>query len=138
MTEKQAERTRLDDLRDWLDGRPVTRRLFRIGIAVVGTAVLALGIVLIPYPGPGWLVVFAGLGILALEFEWAGRLLGRARARYDAWTGWLKRQHWSVKALVALGTCAIVVLTLWLLNTYWLVAGWLDLQQWTWLRSPFR
>ncbi|WP_369794636.1 PGPGW domain-containing protein [Kutzneria sp. 744] len=40
-------------------------------MAIAGFAVLALGIVLIPYPGPGWLVFFAGLAILATEFTWS-------------------------------------------------------------------
>jgi uncharacterized protein (TIGR02611 family) len=130
-------RDRLAALRHRIDDRPVLRRVFKIGVAVVGTAVLAIGVVLIPYPGPGWLVVFAGLAILAVEFSWAGRLLTRVRGYYDDWTAWLKRQHWSVKVLVIVGTAAIVLATLWLLGTLWAVAGWVGLQSWTWLRSPF-
>jgi uncharacterized protein (TIGR02611 family) len=110
---------------------------FRILVGLVGTAVLVLGIVLVPYPGPGWLVVFAGLAILASEFEWAGRLLHYARVRYNAWMHWVGRQHWAVKVLVALATAAIVLLTLWLLNTLGWVAGLVGLEKWTWLRSPF-
>jgi uncharacterized protein (TIGR02611 family) len=37
---------------------------------------------LIPYPGPGWLVVFAGLALLATEFERAQRVLTFARTHY--------------------------------------------------------
>ncbi|GAA5166886.1 TIGR02611 family protein [Pseudonocardia eucalypti] len=109
---------------------------YRVGIAVVGGLVLLAGILMIPYPGPGWLVVFAGLAILATEFAWAHRLLGHARARYDAWTDWLARQHWSVKLLVLAGTGAIVLVTLWLLGTVGWVAGWFGIR-WTWLQSPF-
>jgi uncharacterized protein (TIGR02611 family) len=104
-------------------------------VAVLGTLVLALGIVLIPYPGPGWLVVFAGLAILATEFIWARRVLHYARARYDAWVRWLGRQNWLVKLLVLAGTGLAVLLTLWLLNAYGLLAGWMGLD-WTWVRSP--
>src|SRR6185437_5496681 len=53
--------------------------LYRIVIGLVGGAVTVTGIVLIPAPGPGWLVVFLGLAILASEFAWAERLLGFAR-----------------------------------------------------------
>jgi uncharacterized protein (TIGR02611 family) len=98
--------------------------------------VLVVGILMIPYPGPGWLVVFAGLAILATEFSWARRVLHYGRARYAAWTAWLGRQRWLVKLLVLLGTGAVVLLTLWLLNTFALVGGWIGLR-WTWLRSPF-
>ncbi len=135
MTEA-PRKSRLADLRKKIDSRPALRLLFKIGVAVVGTAVLVLGIVLIPYPGPGWLVVFAGLAILATEFTWAGRLLAYARGRYEAWTRWLGRQHWAIKLLVLVATAAIVVAVLWLLNAFWMVAGWVGLDSWTWLRSP--
>ncbi|SIR87047.1 TIGR02611 family protein [Williamsia sterculiae] len=108
---------------------------YRIAVGVIGTAVLVLGFVLIPYPGPGWVVVFVGLGILATEFSWAHRLLTFARAKYDAWMEWVKRQHWTVKLLLGLATFAIVLLTLWLLNALHLVAGWVGLD-WAWLQSP--
>jgi uncharacterized protein (TIGR02611 family) len=118
-----------------LRSSPTLRLVYRIGVGVVGTLVLVAGILMIPYPGPGWLVVFAGLAILATEFAWAKRALRYGRARYDAWTAWLARQPWWIK-LVVLGATAVVVLTtLWLLNTFGLVGGWLGLK-WTWLRSP--
>ncbi|MFD1237150.1 TIGR02611 family protein [Pseudonocardia benzenivorans] len=119
-----------------MDEHPTWRRVWRIGVGVLGTAVLVAGIVAIPYPGPGWLIVFAGLAILASEFTWAKRVLSYARGKYDAWTEWLGRQHWAVKILVLLATAAIVVATLWLLNAFHLVAGWVGLQHWTWLESP--
>jgi uncharacterized protein (TIGR02611 family) len=31
----------------------------------------------VPLPGPGWAIVFVGLGMLALEFEWAEKLMER-------------------------------------------------------------
>jgi uncharacterized protein (TIGR02611 family) len=102
---------------------------------VVGTVVLAAGIVMIPYPGPGWLVVFAGLAILASEFAWARRVLRYARSHYDAWTAWLGRQPWWMTVLVLAATAVVVLLTLWLLNAFALVGGWIGLN-WTWLRSP--
>ena len=30
-------------------------------------------------PGPGWLVIFLGLGLLAAEFVWAERLMKRIK-----------------------------------------------------------
>ncbi|NED59456.1 TIGR02611 family protein, partial [Streptomyces sp. SID10244] len=86
-----------------------------------GTLVLACGIVAIPYPGPGWLIVFLGLGILASEFSWAHRVLTYARGKYDAFMDWMQRQHWSVQAGAWLGTAAIVVVTLWLLGAIGMV-----------------
>ena len=80
--------------------------------------------------------MFVGLAILASEFTWAQKVLHYAKGKYDAWTAWLGRQHWAVQVLVLALTGAIVVATLWLVNALWLVAGWVGLQEWTWLQSP--
>ena len=112
------------------------RQAKKIAIGIVGGVVLVAGIIMIPYPGPGWLVVFAGLGILSTEFEWAQRVLHFARGKYDAWQDWLGRQHSTVKILFWLLTATVVVLTIWLLNGYGFVNGWLHLGQ-DWVVSPF-
>jgi len=49
--------------------------LIRVAAAIGGFLVVLLGIVLIPLPGPGLLVVAVGLAVLALEFAWAEHLL---------------------------------------------------------------
>jgi tellurite resistance protein TerC len=51
----------------------------RIVIAVIGTSVLLLGIVMMVTPGPALLVIPAGLAILAVEFVWARRWLRKLR-----------------------------------------------------------
>lgn len=53
-----------------------TLRVLRI---VAGFALLALGIVLLVAPGPGWLTIVLGLGLLAVDFLWARRLLDRMK-----------------------------------------------------------
>ncbi|AFA73222.1 putative transmembrane protein [Gordonia polyisoprenivorans VH2] len=108
---------------------------YRIGVGVLGAIVLAGGIVAIPYPGPGWLIVFLGLGILASEFEWAHRLLRFARGRYDAWMEWMKRRHWSVQGMFGLATCVVVLASLWVLGVFGTVAGWFDVHA-DWAQSP--
>jgi uncharacterized protein (TIGR02611 family) len=54
--------------------------LHRIGIVLLGLLiVLAGGVMSGPgVPGPGIAVILIGLGFLALEFDWAERLLERA------------------------------------------------------------
>lgn len=104
-------------------------------ITVIGTIVLIAGVIMIPYPGPGWLTVFAGLGILSTEYVWAKRLLGYAKKRYDAWTEWVAKQSAYFKAALWLGTAAVVVGTLWILNAYGIIA---DVLNWEldWVHSP--
>ncbi len=65
--------------RDKLRDRPAADFTYRIVVGVIGLVVLVAGILAIPYPGPGWAIVFIGLAILATEFEWAHRLLRYTR-----------------------------------------------------------
>jgi uncharacterized protein (TIGR02611 family) len=51
----------------------------RIIIAVVGTSVLLLGIIMIVTPGPAVVVIPIGLAILAIEFVWARHWLKKLR-----------------------------------------------------------
>ena len=104
-------------------------------MGVVGTAVLATGVLAIPYPGPGWLILFAGLAILGTEFTWAKQALRWTRARYDAWTGWVRQQPAVVRIGVIALTGAVVLATLWLVNAFGLVAGWVGLHR-DWVQSP--
>lgn len=111
------------------------RKLQRWGRIVAGSIVLVVGIIAIPYPGPGWLIVFAGLGILSTEVEWARRLLEFAKGKYDAWTAWIKKQPLWLKGLFLLLTGAVVVTTIWLLNGFGIMNNLLDLNK-DWLKSP--
>ncbi|GII75882.1 hypothetical protein Sru01_08640 [Sphaerisporangium rufum] len=93
----------------WLDGVRASRtgRLtLKIVVGVLGAALVIGGLVLVPLPGPGWLIVFAGLAVLAVEFTWAHRLLEFAKRTLAAWTEWLKRQNWAVRILVGAVTLA--------------------------------
>lgn len=51
-------------------------RAFRV---IAGFTLLLVGVVMLVTPGPGWLVIFLGLGLLAAEFVWARRLMDRIK-----------------------------------------------------------
>ncbi len=111
------------------------RQLRRIAIGIVGGVVLVIGIIAIPYPGPGWLIVFAGLAILATEFAWAQKVLDVAKGKYDEWQAWLARQPFIIKAAIWVITAIVVIITIWLLNGYGLINDWLHLGL-DWVKSP--
>ncbi|MGV9001625.1 MAG: TIGR02611 family protein [Candidatus Saccharimonadaceae bacterium] len=90
----------------------------KVLVGIIGGLVTLIGFILIPYPGPGWLVVFGGLAILATEFESADRVLKYARGKYDSWTKWLMRQNIFVKISVLAFTGIVVLVTLWLMNGF--------------------
>lgn len=57
----------------------IVRQAYRMIVLVVGLTIVAAGIAMFILPGPGILVVIAGLAILATEFVWARYLLQRAK-----------------------------------------------------------
>ncbi|MEV0246384.1 TIGR02611 family protein [Nocardia sp. NPDC050712] len=137
----ELEQTETTELGRWrafraaITERPTLNLAYRIVVGVVGLAVLILGIIAIPYPGPGWLIVFAGLGILATEFTWAHQALGWLRHRYDKFMEWFAGRGLVVQACAALFTFLFVVATLWLLGTFGMVGGWIGVES-KWLHSP--
>jgi uncharacterized protein (TIGR02611 family) len=114
--DKPSLRRRWARWRDRLRERRRAQFVYRIVVAVIGLVVLGVGILAIPYPGPGWAIVFVGLGILATEFDWARRLLAYARGRYDQVMDWFHRQHAFVQILAGVFTALIVAVTLWFLG----------------------
>lgn len=58
-------------------------RVRKAVVAIIGGAVLVIGIIMIFLPGPSFLVIPAGLAILATEFIWAQRWLQRVKNLID-------------------------------------------------------
>lgn len=100
---------------------------YRVTIGVIGTAVVVLGFALIPLPGPGWLIVFAGLAILSTEFAWAGRVLDFAREKVRGWTHWVGRRSLVVRGLIGLAGLAVVAGAGWAYVATQGVPGWLPI-----------
>ncbi len=113
---------------------PATHRLYRGAIAVAGGIVVAVGLIAVPAPGPGWLIVFLGVAIWASEFEFAQRLLRWGRERLQDWNTWLRDQPRWVGGLVGLGTAALVGGVFWAYVAWRGAPGWLpDLVE-SWLQ----
>jgi uncharacterized protein (TIGR02611 family) len=104
---------------------------YRVGAGIVGGLIAALGVVAIPLPGPGWLIVIAGLFVLATEFLWAERLLEFTKRHVQRWTDWVTSRPLWVRMLLALATAAFVygvlVVTLHVTGTPAWMPGWVAL-----------
>ncbi len=59
----------------------VRRNARRVAVAVLGGALIIVGVALLALPGPGMVVVAAGFAVLATEFPWAKSWLAAARRR---------------------------------------------------------
>lgn len=86
-------RTLLRRARVWVSRHPRLDAFYRAGVGVVGGALTALGLVLVPLPGPGWLVVFLGLAVLGTEFAWAHRMASALKRMLDRFWAWVKARR---------------------------------------------
>jgi len=92
---------------------PTTHRLYRVAVGVAGLVIVVAGLVAVPAPGPGWLIVLVGVSVWASEFEWAQRLLRWAKGVLSRWTEGVQAARWWVRTVVAAGTAALVASIFW-------------------------
>ena len=111
-------REQLQTIRERIRTTRTGRLTLQIVVALVGLLVVLIGIVLIPFPGPGWLIVIAGLAIWAIEFVWAQRLLTFTKDKLEQWWKWLRRQHWSIRVLAGVIGLVFVGSVLWISLRY--------------------
>ncbi|MGA4843102.1 TIGR02611 family protein [Streptomyces sp. G45] len=60
---------------EFIKARRALHLSWQVGVFVVGLAVVIVGIIMLPLPGPGWVVIFGGMAIWATEFVWAQLVL---------------------------------------------------------------
>ena len=68
--------------------RPWLNFVYKLIVSVLGGAIVVIGLILVPLPGPGWLIVFIGMTVLGAEYAWARRLtswLRTALAKFWIW-----------------------------------------------------
>ena len=66
---------------------------YRVVVGTIGGVLAIGGLVLVPLPGPGWLIVFAGLAVLGTEFHWARRLGGWLKRELERFWAWWKARR---------------------------------------------
>ena len=79
--------------RQWVSRYPRLEHAYRVGVGILGGALTGLGVLLIPLPGPGWLVVFLGLAVLGTEFRWAKRIAVWLKRQLDRFWAWWKARR---------------------------------------------
>ncbi|MEU2718127.1 TIGR02611 family protein [Streptomyces sp. NPDC007205] len=60
---------------EFIKARRLLHLSWQVGVFVVGLAVVVTGVIMLPLPGPGWVVIFGGMAIWATEFVWAQLVL---------------------------------------------------------------
>lgn len=86
----------------------------RVLVGVVGGLITLIGVVALVAPGPGWLIIFTGLGILASEFAWAARVLTTAKgvASRAADAARIQRKH-QLLIFAGLSLASLLLLVIW-------------------------
>ncbi|MEU1285499.1 TIGR02611 family protein [Kitasatospora sp. NPDC005856] len=105
---------------------PTLHKVWQVAIFLAGLAVVGLGVIMLPLPGPGWLVIFLGMGIWATEFVWAQLALRWTRrkvaeAAQRAMDPRVRRRNLT---LTAIGLAALVGVGGWYFARYGLTVPW--------------
>ena len=95
---------------------PVIKRVL---VGFVGGLITLVGVVGLVAPGPGWLIIFTGLGILASEFAWAARVLTSAKgvASRAANAAKIKKKH-QLMIIAGVIFLSLVLLVIWYEYTF--------------------
>lgn len=93
---------------------PQSHFMYRWLVFGVGLVIVVTGLILVPLPGPGWLIVIIGLLIWSSEFDRAQWILDFVRDKLRLWNAWVMTQHWVVRVGLGLLTFAFVCAVVWL------------------------
>ena len=100
-----------------------TRRVKTVVIGILGGLLTVAGIALLVLPGPGFVLVAAGLALLATQFDWARKPLDYAREKAVDGIEEVGRSRWRTigaalcgLVLVGLGVAALAGVDLPLVN----------------------
>jgi uncharacterized protein (TIGR02611 family) len=96
----------------------------KLVVTVVGSAVLAAGLVMMVTPGPGLLGIVAGLAILATEWDWADRWLTTARRKLEQAKAAAEAMDPRVRRRRILLTAGLVAAVSAAATVYLLIADW--------------
>jgi uncharacterized protein (TIGR02611 family) len=104
-------------IRTWIKKSKAGRFFWRAVIGIVGGTITVLGAIALVGPGPGILIVIAGLGILATEFAWAARVMVHTRTYAQKAADKVGIPKWVQLALIAGAAILSIVIILYLYST---------------------
>lgn len=85
-------------------GRWTMGAVLNVGLGVL---IAVAGLVLVPAPGPGWIITFLGLGLLGSEFAPMARGLDWVEVKLRGVAGWAK-EVWDQASLVVKALLVLV------------------------------
>ena len=76
------------NLRRFIKRTKAGQIIWRVVIGILGGSITVLGAIALVAPGPGLLILLAGLGILASEFAWASRAMNKTKSMRFVRASW--------------------------------------------------
>lgn len=61
-----------------------------VAVTFTGFLIIIIGIIMLPLPGPGTLIIFLGVTVLAIEFEWAREISTQGEQFLERIVRWIK------------------------------------------------
>jgi len=104
-------------IRTWFKKTPIGRLVWRVIIGLFGGLITVFGAIALVGPGPGILIVLAGLGILATEFAWAARVMVHTRTYAQKAADKAGIPKWAQLAMIAVGAVVSIIVIIYLVST---------------------
>lgn len=98
------------NFRQHIKSNPYGSVVWRVFIGVIGGLVTIIGTIFLFAPGPGLLVLLAGLGILATEFAWAANAIRKTKSIAQSTSEKFRIPLWVKYLLIAGGALFSIVL----------------------------
>ena len=99
------------NLRSFIKRTKAGQLIWRIFIGVLGGTITVLGAIALVAPGPGVLILLAGLGILASEFAWASRAVSKTKTIAQTAADKVRMPTW-VKYLIFAGAALFSIVAI--------------------------
>lgn len=98
------------NFRQQIKSNPYGSLVWRVFIGVIGGLVTIIGTIFLFAPGPGLLVLLAGLGILATEYAWAANAIRKTKSIAQTTSEKFRIPLWVKYLLIAGGAVFSIVL----------------------------
>ena len=98
------------NFRQQINSIPYGSLVWRVFIGVVGGLITIVGTIFLFAPGPGLLVLLAGLGILATEYAWAANAIRNTKSIAQTTSEKFRIPLWVKYLLIAGGALFSIVL----------------------------
>ena len=98
------------NFRQQIKSNPYGSLLWRVFIGVIGGLITIIGTIFLFAPGPGLLLLLAGLGILATEYAWAANAIRKTKSIAQTTSERFRIPLWVKYLLIAGGALFSIVL----------------------------